>query len=119
MIHLGHGYDVQLRGYYAWKKYVTTLIRFKHINSAFHSEAGIYLCGAKFHQMRYYIYMFNDKAKIIFVIGKSVAFYMGVITIRNQKFPVHMYNKDNTNKYIVDFLIFDDAKYDLIFHIYV
>ena len=69
MIHLGYGYAVQLRGYDAWTKDIMTLIRFKQIHSAFHPEVGTTFCGDKFNQLCYFICMFNDKAKIIFVLG--------------------------------------------------
>ena len=59
MIHLGHGYSVQLRGYYDWKTYVMTLIRFKHIFSAFHPESGTYFYRDICHQLRYFIRMLN------------------------------------------------------------
>ena len=69
MIQLGHGYYVQLRVYSAWVKYVITLIRFKYIHSVFHTESGTYFCEEKCHQMCYFIRMFNDKSKMIFVLG--------------------------------------------------
>ena len=68
LIHLGRDYYVQPRGYDAWAKNITTLIRFKHICSVLQPEAGTYFCGEKFHQLRYFIHMFNDKAKIIFFL---------------------------------------------------
>ena len=77
MIHLGHGYVVQLRGYYAWVKDIITLIRFKYIPSHFHPEAGYYFCGEKCHQLRYFIQIFNEKAKYIFVLGKHGDFDEG------------------------------------------
>ena len=60
MIHLGHGYAVKIRVYYAWDKDILTLIRFKHIHSDLHPEAKKYFCGEKFYQMRYFIRLFND-----------------------------------------------------------
>ena len=60
MIHLGHGYAVKLRVYYAWDKDILTLIRFKHIHIDLHPEAKKYFCGEKFYQMRYFIRLFND-----------------------------------------------------------
>ena len=45
IIHLGHGYYIQLRGYDSWSKYFMTLIILKQIRSAFHPEAGTSFCG--------------------------------------------------------------------------
>ena len=103
MIHLCHRYSVQLRGYDAWKKYIMTLIRFKEIYSAFHPEAGTSFCGEICHQMRYFIRMFNGKAKIIFVLGEHGVFGKVGIVMRIRYCPVHMYNKDKLDKLIVYF----------------
>ena len=67
--------------------------------------------------MRYYICMFNNKARITFVIEEHGACYEGVISIRSQYCPVRINNKDKTTMYIVDYLILDDAKYYFIYHI--
>ena len=69
IIHLGHGYSVQLKGYDVWGKYFMTLIRFKQIHSDFDPEDGTYFCGMFFCQFRYFICIFNDKSRIIFVLG--------------------------------------------------
>ena len=61
IIHLCHGYYVQIRGHDVWGKYVMSLIRLKQIHSAFHHEAGISFCGDKCHQLYYFIRMANDR----------------------------------------------------------
>ena len=81
IIHLGHGYCIQPRGYDAWAKDGTTLARFKQIRSDFHPEAGTFFCGDKFHQLGYFIHLFNDKAKIIFVLGENGSFDEGGISM--------------------------------------
>ena len=98
MINLYHGYSVQLKGYDVWGEYFMTLIRFKQIFSALHPEAGIYLCGEKCYHLRYFIRMFNDKAKIIFVLGEHGDFDGRGIFTRSSYCPVCMYNKDKPNK---------------------
>ena len=72
MIHLGHGYSVKIRGCDAWGKDIITLIRFKQICNTFHPESRRYFFGDICHQLRYFIHVFNDKAKIIFVLGSMV-----------------------------------------------
>ena len=106
MVHLGHGYYVQLEGYGDWSKYSMTLIRFKQIRSAFHPDYRTYFCGDKFHQLRYFILMFNDKEIIIFFLGEYVAFYEEGITMSSRYCPVHIYNKDKPYKYRVGFSSF-------------
>ena len=54
MVHLGHVYYVQLRGYDAWSKDIMTLILLKYIHSSFHNEAGTSFYGYKYHQLRYF-----------------------------------------------------------------
>ena len=63
MIHLRHGYSVQIRGYYDWEKDVMTLIRFKYKCSAFHSEAVTSFYSDKYHQLRCFICTFKYKEK--------------------------------------------------------
>ena len=75
MIHLGHGYYVQLRGYDDWSKDIMTLIIFKQIYIAFYPDSETSFCGEKRHHMCYCICMFNDKEKIIFVLRKHSDFY--------------------------------------------
>ena len=99
IIHLGRRYSIQIRGYDAWSHYVMTLIIFKQINGAFHPENGTSFCGDKYHQLRYFIRMFNDKAKIMFVLGEHDAFDEGGITMRSRYCTVWMYNKDKNDKY--------------------
>ena len=55
------------------------LVRFKQIHSSFHPENGASFFGCKFHQLHYLICMFNDKAKIVFVIGEHGYFDEGLI----------------------------------------
>ena len=74
MTHLGHGYSVQLRGYYAWEKYVMTLIRFKNKRGAFHPEAGTSFYREKYHQLRYFICTFKDKEKEYLLLGIMVLY---------------------------------------------
>ena len=64
------------------------IIIFKHIHSAFHPEAGTYFCGDKFHQLRYFIRMLNDRPKIVFVLGEHGDFYEGGIATRSRYCPV-------------------------------
>ena len=78
MIHLGHGYSVQLRGYYAWEKDVMTLIRFKYKCSAFHPEAGTSFCREKLHQLRYFIFTLND-------MKKNRYLFLGIMVILTRK----------------------------------
>ena len=81
IIHLYHGYYVQLRGYDDWTKYVMNIIRFKQIRSYFHPEAGTYLCGEKYHRLCYFICISNYKSKIIFVLGEHGGFDEGGISM--------------------------------------
>ena len=94
MIHLCHGYSVQLRVYYAWEKDVMNLIRLKYKLSAFHPESGTSFYRDKYHQLRYFICTFKDKEIIIFIHGDHGAFDEGENSIRNRYCPVRMYNKD-------------------------
>ena len=94
IIHLGHVYSVQLRGYDAWGKYVMNLIIFKHKISAFHPEAVTSFCRDKCHQLRYFICTLNDKAKIIFILGDRCAFDKVENSTRKRYCPVRMHNKD-------------------------
>ena len=94
-----------------------TLIRFKQIRSAFQPEYGTSFCVYKWHQVCYFIRMFNDKSKIIFVPGEHGTFYEGIIYVRIRYCLVRMYNKDKPDKYRVDFFILANAKYYFIFHI--
>ena len=87
MINLCHVYVVQLRGYYAWAKYIITLIRFKYIPSDFHPEAGYYFCGEKCLHLCYFIQMFNEKGNI-FVLGEHGDLTKGKNVMRIQYFPV-------------------------------
>ena len=103
MINLGHGFYVQLGGCDDWGVYIITLIRFKQIRSPFHLEAGTYFCGDKFHQLCYFIRMFNDKLKNIFVLEDHCAFDEGGITMMIRYCPVRMYNKNKPEKYRVNF----------------
>ena len=103
MIHLCYEYSVQLRGCNAWGKDIMDLIRFKHIYSAFHHVTGNYFCGEKFRQIHYLMCMFNDKAKIIFVLGEHFGFYEWEIQMRGRYYPVSMHKKDKPEKYIVTF----------------
>ena len=103
VIHLGCLYSVQIRGYDAWSKYFTTLIRFKHIRSDFHPEAGTYLCGEKYHRLCYFIRISNYKSKIIFVLGEHGGFDEGGISMSIRYCPVQMDNKYKTDKYRVGF----------------
>ena len=45
--------------------------------------------------MRYFIHMFNDKSKIIFVLGEHGAFDGGGIATRSRYCPVRMYKNIN------------------------
>ena len=117
IIHLGRGYFVQLGDYDAWGKDVMTLIRFKQILSDFHPEVGISFCGYNFHQLRYIIYILNDKPKIIFFLGDNGSFDEEGNVMRSRYYPVKMYNKSKTDKYRVGFFILVDAKYYFIYHI--
>ena len=76
-----------------------TLIRIKHIHSAFHPESGKYFCGDKCHQLRYFIHVVNYKAKIIFFLGSHGTFDEGLISLGISYCPVQMYNKDKPKKY--------------------
>ena len=103
MIHLGYEYYFQLRGYDAWAEYIMNLIRFREITSAFYPESGTSFCREKCYWLRYFICMFNDKPKGIFVIGDHGDFDEGVTATRIRYCPVQMYNKDKLQKYRVDF----------------
>ena len=66
IIHLYREYYVQLRGCDYWGGYFITVIIFKQICSSFQPESGTYFCEEKHYQLRYFVRMFNDKAKTIF-----------------------------------------------------
>ena len=87
---LGSRYDVKLRGYYSWEKYIMTFIRLKQIHINFHPEAGTYFCRDKCHHMSYFICMLNDKYKRIFFLGEHGGFGVEGILMRIQYCPVRM-----------------------------
>ena len=66
IIHLYREYYVQLRGSDYWGGYFITVIIFKQICSSFQPESGTYFYEEKHYQLRYFVRMFNDKAKTIF-----------------------------------------------------
>ena len=74
---VGDGYSIQLRGYDPWAKDIMSLVRFKQIRSAFHPEAESSICNDKCHQLRYFIRLFNSKAKEVFSLGANVSFDEG------------------------------------------
>ena len=117
VINIGDHYSVQLRGYNPWAKNVMSLSRFKQIRSAFHPEAGDSDCGDKCHQLRYFIRMFNKKARVVFELGPDFSFDEGGIAMRGRYCPVRMYNKNKPAKFQIDFFILADAKYYFIYHL--
>ena len=106
-----------MRGYDSWAKEVMSLVRFKQIRSAFHLEAGASICNDKCHQLRFFIRLFNAKAKEIFHLGKNVSFDEGGVAMRSRYCPVRQYNKDKPDKFRVDFFVMADTKYYFIYHL--
>ena len=117
VVAMGGMYSVELRGYQPWARDVMPLIRFKQIRSAFHPESGTSYCGDKCHQLRFFIRMFNDKAKHVFNLGPNVSFDEGGVAMRSRYCPVRQYNKDKPEKFRVDFFIMADAKHYFIYHL--
>ena len=72
MIQLYHIHAVKLRVYDYWGRYIMPIIIPKQIHIAFHSEARTSFGGEKCHQMCYFIRVFNDKSKMIFLLGSMV-----------------------------------------------
>ena len=60
---LGSGYFCKLREYQSWAKDGVPLVRFNKIRSAFHPEVGESMCREKYHQLHYFIRMFNHVVK--------------------------------------------------------
>ena len=116
-VHIGDGYSIELRGFDPWAKEIMSLVRFKQIRSAFHPEAETSMCNDKCHQLRYFIRMFNSKAKNVFSLGPNVSFDEGGIAMRSRYCPVRQYNKDKPDKFRVDFFIMADAKHYFLYHL--
>ena len=113
----GDGYSIQLRGYDPWARDVMTLVRFKQIRPAFHPEAKNSICNDKCHQLRYFIRLFNSKAKEVFDLGPNISFDEGGVAMRSRYCPVRMYNKDKPDKFRVDFFLLADSRYYFIYHL--
>ena len=113
----GDGYSIQLRGYDPWARDVMTLVRFKQIRSAFHPESENSRCNDKCHQLRYFIRLFNSKAKEVFDLGPNISFDEGGVAMRSRYCPVRMYNKDKPDKFRVDFFLLADSRYYFIYHL--
>ena len=114
---IGDGYSIELDDYLPWAREHMTLLRFKQIRSAFHPEAESSLCNDKCHQLRYFIRLFNSKAKEVFNLGGNVSFDEGGGAMRSRYCPVRMYNKDKPDKFRVDFFIIADSDYYFIYHL--
>ena len=84
----GDGYSVEIRGYSPWAKDIMTLVCFKQIRSAFHLEAGSSMCEDKCHQLCYFIWLFNAKAKETIDLGKDISFDEGGVAMRSCYCPV-------------------------------
>ena len=117
VITIGDGYSIQLRGYDAWAKDIMSLVRFKQIRSAFHPESDKSLCNDKCHQLRYFIRLFNMKAKEVFALGANISFDEGGIAMRSRLCPIRMYNKDKPEKFRVDLFILADSQQYFIYHL--
>ena len=86
-------------------KYIITLVRFKQIRSALHPESGYCnLTGDKYHQLRYFIRLFNERAKNTFYLKPSISFDEDGVPMRSWYCPVRMFNKDKPDNFPVDFL---------------
>ena len=116
-VHLGHGYELQLRGYHAWAKDVMPLVWFQQIRSALRPEADVTDKYDKCAQLRFFIRRFNAKAREVFNLGTEASFDEGGVPMRSRYCPVRQYNKDKPDKYRVDFFILADAKYYFIYHL--
>ena len=58
----------------------------------------------KCRQLRFFIQMFNDMAKLIFMLGNNVVVDEGGVAMRSRYCPVKQYNKDKPANLVVDFL---------------
>ena len=75
------------------------------------------MCEDKCHQLCYFIWLFNAKAKETFELGKDISFDKGGVAMRSRYCPVRQYNKDKPDKFRVDFFILADTKYYFIYHL--
>ena len=70
------------------------LARFKKIRTALHPEHGHSHCYGKFHQLRYFIRMFNHMARDVFRLDPNVSFDKGGVVMRSRCFPVRQHKKN-------------------------
>ena len=117
MVHLGHGYGLELRGYNAWAKEIMSLVRFKQIRSVFRPEVDVFDKLDKCAQLRFFIRRFNAKAREVFHLGPNESFNEGGVPMCSRYCPVRQYNKDKPDKYRVDFFILADTEHYFVYHL--
>ena len=114
---MGGSYNVQLRGFDPWVKEVMNLVFSSRFDLPSIQAGTSELTGDKCHQLRYFIWVFNERARNIFHLGPNVSFDEGGVHMQSRYCPVQMYNKDKPDKFCVDFFIMADSQFYFIYHL--
>ena len=117
--HHGHGFDLKIRGYFAWTKEAMPLAWFEQIRLS--------LIDLKLVQQTnimsmlssgFYLKISCKSKRIVQFRCWGIFFYEGGIPIQLRYYPVRQYNSDKPDKYRIDFVtLAADAKNCFIYHL--
>ena len=84
--------------------------------AAFHPEPGVSLCGDKFHQLRFFIHLFNQMLQFFWLRQECLPWWRNSVNT-NQVLSCKAYNKDKSDMYKVDFSIWTDSTHYFIYYL--
>ena len=95
-----------------WLEVNNPLQCFKQVWAELYHKKCKSKCRDKWHHIRHVTKTLNITAKTCFIHGLNICFDQWGIVINSCLCPIHEYNKEKHNKFIVDlFIISDDKEY--------